>query len=131
MKKLNITYWAITGLVSAFMLLGAIVDVSQAPDAVALIKHLGYPAYFVPFIGIMKILGVIVVLIPRFSKLKEWAYAGLVFDTFGAFFSHLSSGDGPDKWAPAFIALALLLVSYILYSMLNNIKEKQKLEMAY
>ncbi|MBW4889408.1 DoxX family protein [Mucilaginibacter sp. HMF5004] len=130
MKKITTTYWIVTGLVSAFIFLGALIDVSQAPDAVALIKHLGYPAYFVPFIGVMKILGVIAVLVPRFPKLKEWAYAGLAFDTFGAFFSHLCSGDGPDKWAPALVALVLVLVSYLLYNMMNNLKEKKQLEMS-
>src|ERR1700712_1767896 len=105
MKKLTITYWAITILMSAFIGLGALIDISSNPDAVALIKHLGYPVYFVPFIGTMKILGIIAVIIPGFPKVKEWAYAGLVFDTAGALFSHLSSGDGPDKWAPALLGL--------------------------
>ena len=97
------------------MLLGALIDLSMSPDAIALIKHLGYPAYFVPFIGLLKTLGVIAVITPRFPKLKEWAYAGLVFDTMGALFSHLSSGDGPDKWAPALLGLILVSSSYLLY----------------
>ena len=115
MKKLTITYWAITILMSAFIGLGALIDISSNPDAVALIKHLGYPVYFVPFIGTMKILGIIAVIIPGFPKVKEWAYAGLVFDTAGALFSHLSSGDGPDKWAPALLGLILILTSYLIY----------------
>jgi DoxX-like family len=120
MKKISIFYWIVTGLMSAFMLLGAIMDVVKYPDAVAIITHLGYPVYFIPFIGVMKILGVIAVLTPRFPKLKEWAYAGLVFDTFGAIFSHLSVGDGVDKWFPAFLGLILVLGSYTLYTMRNK-----------
>jgi len=116
MKKLKITYWIITGLVSAFILLGAIIDISVSPDAVALIKHLGYPVYLLPFIGVMKTLGVIAILVPGFPKVKEWAYAGLVFDTLGAVFSHLSSSDGSDKWAPALLALILVIASYLLYT---------------
>jgi len=116
MKKLTITYWIITGVMAAFILLGALIDVSNNPDAIALIRHLGYPAYFVPFIGAMKIVAVIAVLVPRFPKVKEWAYAGLVFDTGGAIFSHLSSGDGPDKWAPALLGLILVSASYFVYT---------------
>jgi hypothetical protein len=116
MKKLTITYWAITVLMGAFILLGALIDISRSPDALAFIEHLGYPAYFVPFIGVVKLLGVIAVLIPGFPKLKEWAYAGLVFDTGGAIFSHLSSGDGPNKWGPALLALILVTLSYIFYT---------------
>ena len=71
MKKVNRFYWIVTGLMSAFIVLGALMDVIKNPDAVALIKHLGYPEYFVPFIGTMKILGVIAILIPRYPKLKE------------------------------------------------------------
>lgn len=120
MKKLTITFWIVTSLMAAFILLGALIDVSKSPDAVALINHLGYPAYFVPFIGTMKILGVIAVLIPGYFRIKEWAYAGLAFDTMGAMFSHISSGDGPDKWAPALLALILVLVSYLLYTKRSN-----------
>ncbi len=120
MKKLTITFWVITLLMSAFMLLGAFADITGNPDALALIKHLGYPAYFVPFIGTMKLAGVIAVLIPRFARVKEWAYAGLVFDTSGAVFSHLCSGDGADKWGPALLGLILVVLSYVFYTKRNK-----------
>jgi hypothetical protein len=116
MKNLNLYYWIITGLMAAFMLLGATMDILMIPEAVALITHLGYPLYFIPFIGVMKILGVTATLIPRFSKLKEWAYAGLTFDTFGAIYSHLAVGDTADKWLPALLGLILVLGSYSLYT---------------
>jgi len=116
MKKLTIIYWIITCLMAAFILLGALIDVSGNADAVALIKHLGYPAYFVPFIGTMKILAVIAVLIPGFAKIKEWAYAGLVFDTFGALYSHILTGDPASVWAAPLIALILIILSYVLYT---------------
>lgn len=116
MKKITRGYWIVTGLMVAFMLLGAGLDVSQAPDAVALIGHLGYPAYFVPFIGVMKIAGVITVLLPGLPKLKQWAYAGLTFDTAGALFSHVATGDAPSQWFPALLGLGLVLGSYALYT---------------
>ncbi len=58
-KKVTIGYWFFTGLLIALMLLGSIPDIMSSPSAVALFKHLGYPAYLLPFIGIAKFLGVI------------------------------------------------------------------------
>jgi uncharacterized membrane protein YphA (DoxX/SURF4 family) len=61
----------------------------MVPEAVQFITHLGYPTYFIPFIGVAKLLGCIAILIPKFDKIKEWAYAGLVFDLIGAVYSNL------------------------------------------
>ncbi len=115
MKRINLAYWIVTGIMAAFMLLGALIDASQSADAIKLIQHLGYPRYFVPFIGVMKILGVIGVLQPWLKRIKEWAYAGLAFDVFGAAFSHIASGDGPSGWGGAILGLVLVLASYFLY----------------
>lgn len=40
-----------------------------------------------------------VILLPRLQRLKEWAYAGAIFDFSGAAASHLFLGDGPQTWA--------------------------------
>jgi uncharacterized membrane protein YphA (DoxX/SURF4 family) len=78
-------------------------------------KHLGYPAYLLPLIGTAKVLGVIAVLIPRWPRLTEWAYAGLIFDLLGALYSHLTVGDGPSLWIFSVIGLLLVAGSYFLY----------------
>jgi hypothetical protein len=116
MKKINIAYWTITGLLAAFMGLGAVMDILKTPDAIMFMNQLGYPEYLIRFLGIMKILGVIVVLIPRYPRLKEWAYAGLAFDTFGAFYSHLANSDGAENWGTALFALILVMTSYFLFT---------------
>ena len=64
-------------------------EILKVPDAVAFITQLGYPVYFIPFIGVAKVLGSIAIVVPRFPKLKEWAYAGLTFDLIGAVYSNL------------------------------------------
>ena len=115
MRKLNTTYWIITGLASVIMLMASIPDVLQIQGAVDIFKHLGYPTYLLPFIGFAKILGVVVILLPIFQTLKEWAYAGLVFDLLGALYSHLSVGDRPGNWFFAVVALFLVGSSYALY----------------
>jgi hypothetical protein len=60
-------------------------------DSVNLIHGmLGYPEYFIPFTGWAKLIGVIVLLIPGYSRIKEWAYAGLFFDLIAAVYSGIA-----------------------------------------
>ena len=80
MKKTETIYWVITGLFSAFMLISAIPEILIVPDEVTMITGLGFPKYFIPFLGVAKLLGIIAILIPGFKRIKEWAYAGLAFD---------------------------------------------------
>ena len=120
---MKIAYWIVTGLMAALMALSAVPDILRIPEAVEIFRHLGYPEYLLPFIGVAKILGVIAVLVPRFPRLKEWAYAGLVFDVIGAFYSHLSVGDPPSAWILPLIALALIAGSYFLYQKTTTVKE--------
>lgn len=115
MKRIKIFYWIVTGLLAALSVLGSVLDISLAQQAVDLITHLGYPVYFVPFIGVLRLLGIIAILIPGFPRIKEWAYAGLVFDMGGALYSHIATGDPFSVFAPALIALLLSLGSYFLY----------------
>ena len=115
MKTAKILYWIVTSLMAAFMLLASIPDILRLPQAVSIFGHLGYPVYLLPFLGTAKTLGIIVVLVPGFQRLKEWAYAGLVFDVVGALYSHLSVGDFPSGWMPALIGLVLVSGSYLSY----------------
>jgi uncharacterized membrane protein YphA (DoxX/SURF4 family) len=112
---MKIAYWIVTILMSAFMLMASIPDVLRMPEAVQIFEHLGYPAYLIPFIGVAKILAVVAILFPGFPRLKEWAYAGLVFDLIGAFYSHTSVGDPPSMWVWSVVALVLVSASYFLY----------------
>ena len=114
MKKKNIFYWIFTGLFAAMMLASAIPDVLSSPIAVkGMHEELGYPIYFIPFIGIAKVLGVLAILLPISARIREWAYAGLVFDLIGATFSIIAIGK-PD-WMFMIIPLFLAIASYALY----------------
>src|SRR5258705_7769834 len=69
---------------------------------------LGYPAYFVSILGVWKVLGGVAVLAPRFPTLKEWAYAGMLFDLTGAAASHAALGDPAGKIATPLIILGIV-----------------------
>jgi hypothetical protein len=53
---------------------------------------------------------------PRFPRLKEWTYAGMFFNFYGAVASHLFRGDGPSRWVVPLILGALTIVSWVLRS---------------
>lgn len=120
MKKTRIIFWIVTGLLAVMLGIGAVYDAISAPEAVAHVTRIGYPAYIVPFLGVAKILGVIAILIPGYPKIKEWAYAGIFYDLLGAFYSHIAFGDGPDMWAGFIIGFILIAVSYIYYHKLQR-----------
>lgn len=114
MKTTNILYWIFTILFALFMLMSAIPDIISHPVAVqGMHTELGYPLYFIPFIGVAKFLGAIVILLPGFHRIKEWAYAGFAFDLIGATYSIIAIGK-PD-WIFMFIPLALLATAYLLH----------------
>jgi hypothetical protein len=115
MKAHTTARWIVTGLMASLMLLSAVPDVLRIPNAVAVLRHLGYPPYLLVFLGTAKILGVTAVLAPGISRAKEWAFAGLTFDLIGALYSHLSVGDPPTAWLPAVIGLLLVSSAYAAY----------------
>ncbi len=113
---MKITYWVVTGLMAALMIVSAVPDVLMVEGAVEIFTHLGYPQYLIPFIGVAKIFGALAVVIPGLPRsLKEWAYAGLVIDLVGALYSHFSVGDPLMFFIVPSIALVLVFGSYFLY----------------
>jgi uncharacterized membrane protein YphA (DoxX/SURF4 family) len=79
-----IAYWVTTALVVFELALGGAWDILRVPQVRGLIERLGYPSYFLVILGIWKLLGAVALAIPRFPRLKEWAYAGVLFDLTGA-----------------------------------------------
>lgn len=124
MKKTKIFYWIITGLMTLGLGIGSIFDLISAPEAVEHVTHIGYPAYIVPFLGAAKLLGLIAIWIPGFPRVKEWAYAGLMYDVVGAMYSHFAFGEPVAAWAPMFLFIAFIAASYYLY---HKIQKESKL----
>ena len=104
------TIWLALGMVSTGLV--QLLKQKTGAGGVDSITHLGYPVYFLTILGIWKILGSITVLIPKFTLLKEWAYAGFFFVMSGAIFSHLALGDPMKEIAPALLLLILTAVSW-------------------
>jgi hypothetical protein len=134
MKKTKIVYWIFTGLMTASLGIGSIFDAISAPEAVAHVTRIGYPAYIVPFLGYAKLLGIIAILVPGYARIKEWAYAGLMIDLVGASYSHLAFGDGPEGWAFMIIFMVIVMGSYVYrHKLLKEVQTtapEQKVSMA-
>ena len=85
MKTKSIIYWTMTILVAFFIGSGGASQVAQyLGNPHIVVPVLGYPMYFFAILGFWKVLGAIAILVPRFPRLKEWAYAGIFFDLTGA-----------------------------------------------
>ncbi len=111
-KSNKIIYWISTLWLALGMLSSGIVQLFQVKEGVDFILKMGYPAFFLTILSVWKILGVVVVLIPKFPLLKEWAYAGFFFAMSGAVFSHIASGSPVSEIFPALFSLVLIVVSW-------------------
>jgi hypothetical protein len=110
----TIAYWIVTLIVAYEMIAGSMWDLLQIEYVQDVLRHLGYPLYLLLILGVWKLPCGVVWLVPRVPRLKEWAYAGAIFNYTGAAASHLLAGDGPKIWvAPAVFAL-LTLASWAL-----------------
>lgn len=120
LNTMRISYWATTTLIALETLVGGFADLTRGrtvlvsgPFVTDVVAALGYPAYVLWIIGIWKILGAITLVVPGFLRLKEWAYAGIVFELSGAIASLAACGRTADLIAPLFL-LGLALASWAL-----------------
>jgi len=123
MKKNNLLYWISTGLFCAFLLLTSISYFTD-PQFVEIFKHLGFPQFFRIELGIAKILGVVLLLLPMVSpKVKEWTYAGFGITLISGALAHLNSGDSFGYIINVLFWFSLLVISYVYW----NKRKKDKI----
>lgn len=122
MKKNKTIYWIstslamLTGASSAFMYF-------TNPKFIEGYRHLGFPDYFRIELGIAKIIGLLIILIPKVpSRIKEWAYAGFTFTFISGIIAH-GIVDGIGLAVFPMIPLIFLFVSYIYFLKLQNASE--------
>lgn len=113
-KTQIIAYWIVTIIIALESMAGGVADIMQAPTYIHTLLHLGYPAYFSVILGAGKVLAAVAILIPRYPRLKEWAYAGLVFQFIGAITSQIIVGASVITLIAPFIFLCFVIASWLL-----------------
>ncbi|WP_339792164.1 DoxX family protein [uncultured Imperialibacter sp.] len=113
MKKDKVIYWIATGIVSVMMVMSGLMYFMN-PEVAEGFTHLGFPGYFRMELGVAKLVGATVLLVPQFpQRVKEWAYAGFGITFISAAIAQTASGDTGSVVAGPVIFLALLVVSRI------------------
>jgi DoxX-like protein len=102
-----------TGVFAALMTLSGILYLVGPEAIMAGLRALGYPVYFLKFLGAAKILGAAALFAPGSPRLREWAYAGFTFDLIAAVVSHVLTGTASHA-PPPLAVLTLLMASYLL-----------------
>jgi hypothetical protein len=112
-KTLTTLYWVFTVLFALLMLFASVGGLQPTADTIKVMHDgMGFPVYFIQYISVAKVIGVIAILIPNLKKgVKEWAYAGLFFDLAGAVYSGVASAG---KFDPLMLTLIIWIVPGIL-----------------
>jgi hypothetical protein len=81
---------------------------------------LNYPLYLLAILGTAKNLGAVALAVPKYPRLKEWAYAGFYFDFIGAFWSHLVVQGVTIQGLIVLNPPILITISYVSYRKLER-----------
>lgn len=120
MKNYRLTYWISTGIIFLFEGVAPALT-SQSEMAKEGIRHLGYPEYFGLALAVFKVLGALVLIIPRIpARLKEWAYAGFTFSLLFASISLYAVEGAKGGALFPLIVLLILMISYWSFHKLQN-----------
>ena len=114
MMARRIAYGVTTGLAAFVFLSSGAVNIARPGFVRVAMAHLGYPAYFVTVLGVWKVLGGVAILAPGLPRLKEWAYAGMVFDLTGAAASHAAVGDPAATAVAPLVFAGVVMASWAL-----------------
>lgn len=114
MKHAALAFWLPTAVVCVAFVGSGFANLFHSPHVAADMARLGYPRYFSTILGAWKVLGAAAVVVPRLPRLKEWAYAGMIFDLSGAAISRAVAGDGVIGIAPPLFVAALVVASWAL-----------------
>ena len=118
MKKRDLViYRIVTVIFTLLVLMGASQYFFNHEMVKGMFEALHFPTYLIYPMGVAKFLGVIAIWANISKVLKEWAYAGFVFNFLLAISAHLNVNDG--EYYPAVVALVFVVASYIYNRKLN------------
>jgi hypothetical protein len=107
----RVAYWTTTAIIVFVLLSGGIGELLHLWGTLDTVTVLGYPTYFLTILGAWKVLGAGVLVLPGVPRLKEWAYAGVVFNMTGAAASHAFAADYGPYAFHVLVTLGLAVVA--------------------
>ena len=117
-RGIVIGFWTVTALFCLQMGFTAYAQL-RLPQVADAFTHLGFPDYFRVELAWAKLAGIVLLMAPVPSRLKEWAHAGFAITLGSALFAHVSVGDGPEVWAWAAGTGVLWALSYFFWRRLT------------
>ena len=112
-------YFAITALFCLMIAPSGVMDIVQPDFVVEAMEIIGMPMSALALIGVWKLLGIVALAQPRFTRINEWAYAGFFFDLTGAAWVHWAGGDALYAVVTPLVFLVPLAASYALRDRVN------------
>jgi hypothetical protein len=113
-KGVVVGFWILTALFCLQIGFTAYAQL-RLPQVAEAFTRLGFPDYFRVELSWAKFLGIVLLLAPAPSRLKEWAYAGFAITLVSALIAHLAVGDGPEAWGWAAATGVLWALSYVFW----------------
>lgn len=111
----RIIYWSSVALLSLWFGASGVSELTKNPLVWEITVKLGYPPHFIYILGVAKVLGVAVLLVPnRLLRLKEWVFAGILFDITFAFLSKIVL-LGAVATIDTLIAFTIFSVAYTMF----------------
>lgn len=113
MKTNRIIFWTSTGILAAMMLFSGISYLTNEELKVA-ITGLGFPDFFRVELGLAKIIGAIVLVIPTLPLvIRQFAYFGFALTFLSAALAHISVNDPVSVTVAPVLFLGILAVSFV------------------
>lgn len=114
-KTTKIIYWSGAIFMSLWFGASGFFELTKNPVVWDITQQLGYPSHFIYILGVCKLSGILVLLLPnKLLRLKEWVFAGMFFDIIFAFFSKIAVLGFPAT-TDAIIAFSVLSVTYFMF----------------
>ena len=118
-RNQKIIYWTGIFLLSIWFGASGFLEITKNPAVFTHTIQMGYPPLFIVTLGIAKLIGVLVLLVPgKLNGLKEWVFAAFFFDVIFAVISGYAFA-GISEIIKPLTAFILILITYITFRKLN------------
>jgi len=114
----KVIYWITTSLITLAQIPGAfMINTNMATQTCT---HLGLPRWLMVEASIGSTIGALILIIPMWKWLKDWAYVAFGITFISAFVAHVTIDGFGSEAIQAIIFFGVLFTSYIYYHKIND-----------